>query len=170
VLLPAVAAAPPPSAPTITSASSTAGNIYTPFTYQIETSSTATSFTAADLPQGLSIDTANGLIFGTPTVQGTFSVGLTATNQSGSGQESLTITIGAPLPVPVITSATAATGTVGSLLSYQITGTNSPTLYSAVGLPPGTSINTSTGLINGDPLSPGTWTATVKASNYSGGG
>ena len=36
---------------------------------------------------------------------------------------------------PAITSATSASGTVGTAFSYQITATNSPASYSATGLP-----------------------------------
>ena len=42
----------------------------------------------------------------------------------------------------MITSATTASGTVGTAFSYQITATNSPTSYSATGLPGGLSVNT----------------------------
>ena len=41
---------------------------------------------------------------------------------------------------PVITSATTASGTVGTAFSYQITATNTPTSYGATGLPAGLSV------------------------------
>ena len=57
---------------------------------------------------------------------------------------------------PAITSATSAGGTVGMGFSYQIAATNSPTSYSATGLPVGLSVSTATGLISGTPTSAGT--------------
>ncbi len=52
--------------------------------------------------------------------------------------------------VPSITSSTSAAGTVGSAFNYQITASNSPTSFSAVGLPGGLTINTSTGSHHGN--------------------
>ena len=75
----------------------------------------------------------------------------------------------APVAVPVITSATTASGTVGSAFSYQITATNTPVSYGATGLPPGLSANSGTGLISGTPTSPGTSTVTLAATNAGGG-
>ena len=60
---------------------------------------------------------------------------LSATNGGGTGNATLTLTI--TVGAPVITSATTASGTVGSAFSYQITATNTPTSYGATGLPAG---------------------------------
>ena len=76
-------------------------------------------------------------------------------------------TVGA---APVITSATAANGTVGTVFGYQITATNSPTSYGATGLPAGLSVNTSTGLISGTPSAAGTSSVTLSATNATGTG
>jgi O-glycosyl hydrolase len=71
---------------------------------------------------------------------------------------------------PVITSASTAACGVGLACSYQITASNSPTSYSASGLPSTMSINTSTGLISGTPTTFGNYTVTLGASNSSGTG
>jgi hypothetical protein len=71
---------------------------------------------------------------------------------------------------PVITSATTANGTVGTAFSYQITATNTPTSFSATGLPGGLSLNTSTGLISGTPSTEGASTVTLSATNSAGTG
>jgi fibronectin type 3 domain-containing protein len=76
----------------------------------------------------------------------------------------------APAAPPVITSATTASGTLGSAFSYRITATNAPTSYEAMGLPAGLSVNTGTGLISGTPTSAGTSTVTLSASNNGGTG
>src|SRR6266481_7383292 len=73
-------------------------------------------------------------------------------------------------PSPVITSPLTATGTVGTAFSYQITATNCPTSYNASPLPPGLSVNTSTGLISGTPTTTGVYSVTISATNAGGTG
>lgn len=85
------------------SASATAGSI---FTYQITTSSpyTPTTYSASGLPAGLSIDTATGLIEGRPVSSGSPSVTISATNASGTDNETLSLSI-ASAPTPITTIA-----------------------------------------------------------------
>ncbi|HEX3134813.1 MAG TPA: putative Ig domain-containing protein, partial [Planctomycetota bacterium] len=71
---------------------------------------------------------------------------------------------------PVITSPTTAAAVVGTAFSYQITATESPTSYGASGLPAGVTVDTTTGLIGGTPLSAGTSTVTISAANALGTG
>jgi len=71
---------------------------------------------------------------------------------------------------PAITSATIASGTVGTAFSYQITATNSPTVYGATGLPAGLSVNTTSGLIFGTPTAAGIFTVSLSAINAVGTG
>ena len=75
-----------------------------------------------------------------------------------------------PPPAPAITSSTTATGTTGSPFFYQITATNSPTSYSASGLPSWASLNTSNGQITGAPDAAATTNATINATNAGGTG
>ncbi len=161
-----IVSAPPP---TITSAGTAAGTVASAFTYQIVATRTPTSYSAAPLPPGLSVNTASGLISGTPTQAGTFDLTLGATNTNGTGTKTLTITI-ATQPVPVITSAGTATGVLGDAFTYQIIATNSPTSYNATALPPGLSVNTSSGLISGTPTQGGTFNVTLSATNGGGPG
>ena len=69
-----------------------------------------------------------------------------------------------------ITSPTTASAIVGTPFSYQITAANSPTSYSATGLPAGLSVNTASGLISGTPISGGTSTVTLGVINSAGTG
>jgi hypothetical protein len=81
-------------APTITS-SLTASAVYgtsAPL-YTITASDSPTSFNATGLPEGLSVNTTNGEITGTPTVVGTFNVTISATNSAGTGNAILVYTI-----------------------------------------------------------------------------
>lgn len=72
-----------------------------------------------------------------------------------------------PVPVdgsPVINSPTAVAATIGTPFSYQITATNSPTVFLAVGLPAGLSANAA-GLISGTPTVTGIFASKIVASN-----
>jgi uncharacterized repeat protein (TIGR02543 family) len=70
---------------------------------------------------------------------------------------------------PSITSVLSVSATAGSAFSYQITGSNSPTSYSASGLPAGLSVN-GVGLISGTPPTAGTYSVSISASNSGGTG
>lgn len=71
---------------------------------------------------------------------------------------------------PSITSSTSVDGEVQVLLEYLIVATNSPTNYSATSLPPGLSLDTSSGLpkVVGTPTQSGTFVATISATNSGG--
>ncbi len=71
---------------------------------------------------------------------------------------------------PVITSATTASGSTNKRFSYQITATNSPTSYTATGLPSGLLLNTTTGFISGIPTTAATSKVAIGASNAGGTG
>ncbi len=158
------------SVPQITSAGTTTGTVGTALRYQITATNSPTSFNATGLPAGLTVNTASGLISGTPTAAGTSNVSLSATNASGTGTAALTLTINSAPAAPVITSASSATGTVNTAFRYQITATNGPTSFNATGLPPGLSVNTSSGLISGTPTAAGTSNVTLSATNTGGTG
>jgi len=154
--------------PVINSPLTATGQVGVAFSYQITATNSPTSFNATGLPAGLTVNTTTGLISGTPTTAGTYSVTISATNSTGTGSATLTLTINPP--PPVITSATTASGTVGVAFSYQITATNNPTSFNATGLPGGLTVNTITGLISGTPTTAGTYTVTISATNAGGTG
>ncbi len=137
-----------------------------PFTYQIVASGSPTSFGAAGLPTGLSVNPSTGLITGTPTQSGTFQVTLSATNPGGT--TTAVLVLGISPPPPVITSGLSATVPLNALFNYQVTATNAPTVYNASGVPAGVGINQATGLIQGTPLASGTFPVTLTATNLSG--
>lgn len=167
---------PLPALPVITNAELTVtGTIGEPLTYQVTADNYPTSFAATGLPAGLSINTATGLISGTPEAVDVTTATLTATNIAGeSAPVNLVITIEAiPLPesVPAITSALTATGTLGEAFTYQITAAPGPiTGYDASPLPAGLSVDGPTGVITGNITSIGSSAITVSATNMLGAG
>ncbi|MBI5425671.1 MAG: putative Ig domain-containing protein [Opitutae bacterium] len=146
------------------SASSQAGSF---FSYTITASNSPTAFNATGLPAALSVNQTTGVISGTPTTAGTFDISIAAANYGGRDSRTLSLTV-SPQPAPVIFSATAASAQVGVAFSYTIQATNSPTSFNALGLPPGLTINTSSGSITGTPTTPGTFGVTIAAANYGG--
>jgi hypothetical protein len=87
------------SAPVITSSQSAGGTAGSPFSYQISATNTPTSFGATGLPAGVTVNTANGAIAGTPTVSGTYAVTIFARNGSGKSYPvTLTLTIAPSVP------------------------------------------------------------------------
>jgi hypothetical protein len=156
------------AAPVISSAASVSGTPGTPFTYAIVASNTPTSYGATGLPLGLSLDATTGIISGTPQVSGLYQPVLTARNASGQGPAfNLALSLG---NLPGITSASTATGTVGTAFSYTLTASNSPVSYNVGPLPAGLRADTTTGALSGTPTTAGVTTVTVSANNASGTG
>lgn len=124
----------------------TAGNTYTLATFGSTTFAT-TDFSYTGLASGLS---------------GSFIL---------SGTQ-LQFAVTSATTAPSITSSGTASGTVGTSFSYSITASNSPTSYSLISgaLPPGLSLNASTGTVSGTPSSAGTYAVTIGASNSGGTG
>ena len=115
------------------------------FSESLDATGSPTAYTATNLPAGLSLNTASGLLSGTPTAAGVYTVPVSATGAAGTGAAVLTIDIAALPPLPVIISALAAGGTTGTAFDYSIE-TNldgysgaEPTAYAVTNLPPGLS-------------------------------
>ncbi len=157
----------PVQAPVVSSANVSA-QVGAIFSYQIAATNNPTNFEASDLPAGLSVNSA-GLISGTPTQIGTFTVGLVATNAGGKGAGILTLIVSsAPVRPPVVTSGRVS-GQVATLFSYEITASNNPTSFGASGLPSGLSVTTA-GLITGIPTQAGSYSVGLTATNSDGTG
>ncbi len=70
--------------------------------------------------------------------------------------------------LPMLTSPLSVTGAVGELFNYQILATQTPTSYAASGLPPGLSIDSTSGIISGTPTAHGTSDVTLTITNAAG--
>jgi len=95
------------STPGITSAISANGILGNVFEYTITGSSNPASYHAIGLPAGLSIDTATGIISGTPLVLGSYPVSISATNGLGTGTQTLTLSITASTSESAFSGTTA---------------------------------------------------------------
>ncbi len=156
--------------PTVTNNPLTAaGTVGTPFNFSITAAGSATSYSAAPLPAGLSIVNATGAITGSPTAVGTTFVLLGATNSTGTGNATLTITVSAAGVAPSITNnPLTAAGTVGTPFNFVVTASGLPTSYSASGLPSGLAIVSATGAITGIPTQAGVSVVQISATNSTG--
>jgi C1A family cysteine protease len=91
-------------APVIISATSASAKVGTPFNYQIAATNAPTSYNAtisgASLPAGLSINTETGILSGTPTAAGNYTITISAANTGGTGQTVLLLLVTDPNPPP----------------------------------------------------------------------
>jgi hypothetical protein len=126
------------------------------------------------LPAGLVFNTSTGVISGTPTAVITATVyTITATNVTGSGSTTVTLTVN-PLP-PVITYTPSTNIYTVNTAIASLTPTNTggaATSYSiSTALPAGLTLNTVTGVISGTPTALSAITTyTITATNAGGSG
>ncbi len=79
--------------PVITSKLTATGTEQAAFNYQIKATGSPTGFGAANLPQGLSVNPASGVISGSPLYAGNYAVTISASNVWGIGSANLQLTI-----------------------------------------------------------------------------
>lgn len=155
--------------PQIDSELTALGAVGEAFTSFVSATHAPTSFNVGPLPPGLTFDAGEAKIAGTPTTAGTYPVTLSANNAAGTGPEvTLLIVIEPSGPVPEITGAASVPANLNAAFSYQIVASQSPTGYSASGLPVGLSLDPLTGIISGTPTVGGVTLVTLGATNGNG--
>ncbi len=168
----------------------------TPFKFTITGSGSPTGFTAFNLPPGLVLDPVTGVISGTPTAADKLkTTALIVANSSTSsparprtiGPTFVTLTcangtctsppvdlmiVVAPAGIaPVIVNQSLnAVGTLGAPFGFAILATNSPTSFTASGLPAGLTLNPVTGVVSGTPAAAGTSVVVLNSTNATGSG
>jgi len=157
--------------PVITSPATANATVGVPFDYRIIASNEPTSYRATGLPGGLTINATSGVIGGVPTMAGNAVVTLEAINRTGSGKKTLllktkwmTLSINTTqIPVSVLRQAyeghifTASGGAGGNTWSL-----------SDGYLPPGMSLNATTGALTGTPTNAGTFTFLLRVQDSKG--
>jgi hypothetical protein len=117
------------------------------------------------LPAGLTLNTTNGAITGTPTASGSFSIQVTDLE----GVVAATSCPFSIVPMLTLTTASLPQGTLGTAYSFQpvISGGTQPFTWTFSGLPHGLSGNSSSGLIAGTPTLTGTSSVMISVSDSS---
>lgn len=133
-------------------------------------------FTATGLPTGATIDPETGIISGTNLQDGSVhTITVTATNRCSSTSQTFSITFvpctaiptSRPIPNQSFCSAAPYSFNVSGFFTDPPGGT--PLVFSATGLPAGSTINSSTGVISGPNLQDNSvHSVTVTASNACG--
>lgn len=139
----------------------TASGGVTPYSYTIS---------AGSLPIGLSLDSATGVLSGTPTTANTYNFTVTATDSNypstESGSQSYSLVVSGALP---ISPSSLPAATVGTAYSQTVTASGGVAPYTytitAGSLPTGLSLAASTGVISGTPTTASTYSFTVTATD-----
>jgi len=132
-----------------------------PYTYSIASGS---------LPPGLTLNASTGAITGTPTQSGTFNYTAKAVDSTGA---SVTTNCSIVVqPATLTLTCASSTGEVGLAYSSSVVATGGVTPYTFAivsgSLPPGLTLNASTGAITGTPSSEGTFSFTVQVTDANG--
>ena len=123
--------------------------------------------TGSSLPAGLSLNSANGQITGTPTTPGVVNTTLTASNAAGPSAGAVVV-----FTVDGITSSGNVNATQGVLMTpYQlqtVVAASAAYAQTAGALPAGMSFSTVTGQITGTPTVSGNFSVTLQATTSTG--
>ncbi len=131
------------------------------------------SISSGSLPAGLTLNTSTGAITGTPTSAGTFNFTAQVVDSRGTAAGTTTSSCSIVISPPNLTlTCPTNTGTVGLAYSSAAVATGGIAPYTFTiasgSLPPGLTLNSSTGAITGTPSSEGTFSFSIKVTDHDG--
>ena len=154
----------PPSFTSSTPSAATVGVSYS-HTF-MATNSPAWSITGSP-PAGMTFNSSNGVLSGSPSAAGTTSFTVNATNSAGSTPQAVTFVVNPATGPAVITSAAPPAATLGVSYSFTLTASGAqPITWTVTGLPAG--LSHASGVISGTPTAAGTVNVNVTAANGAG--
>ena len=128
----------------------------------------AFTFSASgQLPPGLMLSTL-GLLSGAPVVKGTFTFTVTAIDGvSGMASQTYTVTINPPVSIVTTSLANWTANQPGYKATVHASGGTGAFTFTD-NIPPGLNLDSTTGVISGDPTTPGTYSFSVTATDMTG--
>jgi hypothetical protein len=130
----------------------------------------AWSVSGSTLPAGLTLNAATGLLSGTPTTAGTFTLSIRVTDVLGcTSTRSFALRMKSNAATIIINPATLASPGIGSPYQQALTATGgtAPYTWAVISgtLPAGLSLNTTNGILSGTPTIATTSTFTLRATD-----
>ncbi|HEY0534491.1 MAG TPA: putative Ig domain-containing protein [Actinoplanes sp.] len=127
------------------------------------------TWNATSLPAGLVIDPTSGAVSGTPTTAGTSSVTVTLTDAYGQkATASFGWTVSPALGYAGFTPPASTSGRAGTAVTLAASNGTKPYAWSASGLPPGLTLDGSSGVIAGTPSTRGGYAVTTDVTDAKG--
>jgi serine protease len=158
--------------PTITNASLADGTVDQIYGHTLQATGGTPPYAwsvSGALPDGLNLNASTGEISGTPTTPGTSTFDVEVSDDDSpakSDTKTLSITVGTAVE---ITTTSLPDGTAGQSYNQTLaaTGGEAPFAWNLAGgaLPPGLTLNASTGVISGTPNAPGTYDFTAHVTD-----
>jgi hypothetical protein len=151
------------------------GTVAMPYSQTITASGGAAPYsyavTAGSLPPGLGLNSSTGALSGSPSATGSFPFSITATDARGCGvSQQYTVVIACP--AIVLSPLSLPNGSVSVAYSQPISASGGTAAYTfavtAGNLPPGLSLNGSSGVLAGTPSAAGSFPFTIAATDAHG--
>lgn len=163
------------AAPTFTTTSLPDATVGTPYSQTIQISNGTAPYTfsvaSGTLPGGLALNASSGAISGTPTSAGaaSFTIAVSDGAQATASQKYTVNVNGGAVPISISTSAVLPGGTVGSAYSQTLAASGGTPPYtwavSTGALPGGLTLDSSSGVLAGNPTATGTFTFTAQVTD-----
>ena len=128
------------------------------------------TYSATGLPPGLTINSSTGLISGIATAAGNYLPIATVSDGNSSTSRSFSWAVVAGNSAPILSNPGTLQTDAGQSVSLQLIASDpdgQPLTFSSTGLPPGLSVGVNTGVITGQPTTPGSYSVTIAVSDGS---